>query len=105
MENVKATIDISHFWLQRIPPKDILRLKNRVAHVHISDCDGVHHGDLPPGRGNTPFNEYISAIRDTGFAGAASIELEFPGDPAGMLAWVQEAHAATLGLLNEAGVH
>jgi D-psicose/D-tagatose/L-ribulose 3-epimerase len=105
LENVKATIDISHFWLQRIPPQDILRLKGRVAHVHISDCDGAHHGDLPPGRGNTPLNDYLSAIRDAGFIGAASVELEFPGDPAGMLAWVREAHNATLRLLNEAGVH
>jgi D-psicose/D-tagatose/L-ribulose 3-epimerase len=105
MVNVKATIDISHFWLQRIPPKDIERLKGRVAHVHISDCDGINHGDLPPGRGNTPFSEYLSAIRDTGFVGAASVELEFSEDPGGMLSWVQEAHSQTLRLLKEAGVH
>jgi D-psicose/D-tagatose/L-ribulose 3-epimerase len=103
--NVKATIDISHFWLQRIPPKDIARLKGRVAHVHISDCDGINHGDLPPGRGNTPFNEYLSAIRDTGFVGAASVELEFPEDPADMVSWVEEAHSQTRRLLNVAGVH
>jgi D-psicose/D-tagatose/L-ribulose 3-epimerase len=106
MDNVKATVDISHFWLQRIPPAEIAkRLKGRVSQVHMSDCDGIHHGDLPPGRGNTPFNEYLAAIRDTGFAGAASIELEFSNDPAGMLAWVREAHAGALRLLNEAGVH
>jgi D-psicose/D-tagatose/L-ribulose 3-epimerase len=105
LANVKATIDISHFWLQRIPPKDIGRLKGRVAHVHISDCDGVNHGDLPPGRGNTPFKEYLSAIRDTGFVGAASVELEFPEDPADMLSWIKEAHSSTLRLLNDAGVH
>jgi D-psicose/D-tagatose/L-ribulose 3-epimerase len=105
MTNVKATIDISHFWLQRILPKEIGRLKGRVAHVHISDCDGIHHGDLPPGRGNTPFNEYLSAIRETGFVGAASVELEFSEEPAGMLAWVKEAHSQTLRLLNDAGVH
>lgn len=105
LTNVKATIDISHFWLQRIPPKDIGRLKGRVAHVHISDCDGINHGDLPPGRGNTPFKEYLSAIRDTGFVGAASVELEFPEDPADTLSWVEEAHSYTLQLLNDAGVH
>ena len=105
MANVKATVDISHFWLQRIPPKDIERLKGRVAHVHISDCDGVNHGDLPPGRGNTPFDQYLAAIRDTGFIGTASVELEFPEDPAGMLLWVGEAYSNTLRLLNDAGVH
>ena len=105
MANVKATIDISHFWLQRIPPGEIERLKGRISHVHISDCDGVHHGDLPPGRGNTPFNEYLSAIRDAGFSGAASVELEFPEDPAHMLPWVKDAYSNTLRLLNEAKVH
>lgn len=106
LANVKATVDISHFWLQRIAPGDLARrLNGRVAHVHVSDCDGVHHGDLPPGRGNTPFNDYLAAIRDAGFVGAASIELEFPDDPAAMLPWVKEAHASALRLLKEAGVH
>ncbi len=105
MANVKATIDISHFWLQRIPPREIERLKGRISHVHISDCDGINHGDLPPGRGNTPFNEYLSAIRDAGFIGAASVELEFPEDPSHMLSWVQDAYLNTLRILNEARVH
>ena len=98
--NVKATVDVSHFWLMRISPADLaLRLRNRVAHVNVSDCDGIHHGDMPPGRGNTPFKEYLAAIRDTGFIGAASIELEFPA------AWVEEADGAALQLLKDAAVH
>ena len=55
LDNVKATTDISHLWLTRTPPSQLQRLNGRVAHVHISDCDGTNHGDLPPGRGNTPF--------------------------------------------------
>jgi D-psicose/D-tagatose/L-ribulose 3-epimerase len=106
LANVKATIDISHFWLMRIPPEDVARrLKGRVAHVHISDCDGINHGDMPPGRGNTPFGDYLVAIRETGFVGAASIELEFPPDPKGMAAWVAEAHRTALVLLKQAKVH
>lgn len=106
LANVKATIDISHFWLMRIPPAEVARrLKGRVAHVHMSDCDGTNHGDMPPGRGNTPFADYLAAIRETGFIGAASIELEFPPDPKGMAAWVTEAHGAALQLLRDARVH
>jgi D-psicose/D-tagatose/L-ribulose 3-epimerase len=106
LANVKATIDISHFWLMRIPPVEVAkRLKGRVAHVHVSDCDGTNHGDMPPGRGNTPFADYLAAIRETGFVGAASIELEFPPDPKGMAAWVTEAHGAALQLLKDAQVH
>ena len=60
---------------------------------------------MPPGRGNTPFKEYLVAIRDTGFIGAASIELGFPPDPRGMAAWVEEAHGAALQLLKDVDVH
>ena len=106
LENVKATIDISHMWLTRTPPDEIARrMRGRVAHVHMSDCDGTNHGDLPPGRGTTPFGDYLAAIRDTGFVGAASIELEFPPDPNQMLAWVEEAYGSALELLVGAGVH
>jgi D-psicose/D-tagatose/L-ribulose 3-epimerase len=106
LPNVKATIDISHFWLMRIPPAEVAkRLKGRVGHVHMSDCDGTNHGDMPPGRGNTPFADYLAAIRETGFVGAASIELEFPPDPKGMAAWVAEAHNTALQLLKDAQVH
>jgi len=104
LENVKATVDISHFWLMRIPPAALTRLKGRIAQVHISDCDGLNHGDLPPGRGNTPFGEYLSAIRDAGFAGAASVELEFPPDSRQMREWVAEAYGATLQEMRDVGV-
>ena len=105
LENVKATVDISHFWLMRVPPAALERLNGRIAQVHVSDCDGVNHGDLPPGRGNTPFGEYMSAIRDAGFAGAASVELEFPPDLSRMRDWVAEAYASTLKEMKAVGVH
>lgn len=104
MDNVQATIDISHMWLMRIPPKDLLRFKDRISHVHISDCDGTNHGDLPPGRGNTPFDEYLGAIRETGFVGTASLELEFPINPDQMREWVEEAFLSTRDILADAGV-
>lgn len=104
LENVKATVDVSHFWLMRIPPAALTRLNGRISQVHISDCDGVNHGDLPPGRGNTPFGEYLSAIRDAGFAGAASVELEFPPDSNRMRDWVAEAYSSTLREMRAVGV-
>jgi D-psicose/D-tagatose/L-ribulose 3-epimerase len=104
LDNVKATVDISHFWLMRVPPAALNRLNGRIAQVHVSDCDGVNHGDLPPGRGNTPFKEYLSAIRDAGFAGEAAIELEFPPDAGRMRDWVAEAFASTLSEMRAVGV-
>lgn len=104
LENVKACIDISHLWLTRTPASALERVKGRVSHVHISDCDGVNHGDMPPGRGNTPFTEYLAALREARFAGTVSVELEFPPDPGAMLAWVEEAFGSTAQLLADEGV-
>ena len=57
------------------------------------------------GRGNTPFGEYMAAIRDAGFAGAASVELEFPPDSNQMRDWVAEAYTSTLKEMKAVGVH
>jgi len=105
LENVKASMDISHLWLMRIDPKEVAKLKGQIAHVHLADCDGENHGDLPMGRGNTPFPAYLAAIRDAGYSGAASVELEFPPDPTMMVDWVTEAFREARRLLHEAGVH
>src|SRR5215468_2261170 len=48
---VKANIDVSHLQLSKVAPRELQRLKGKAAHVHLSDCDGNVHGDLPPGRG------------------------------------------------------
>src|SRR3954449_8787993 len=48
---VGANIDISHLCLAGSKPEELRSLKGRAVHVHISDCDGIVHGDLPPGRG------------------------------------------------------
>jgi sugar phosphate isomerase/epimerase len=99
LPNLKAAVDISHLWLMRIPPEEVKRLAGRIAQVHIADCDGEVHGDLPPGRGNTPLHAYLSAIAATGYSGTVSVELEFPQDPRQILAWVEEAFQATQALL------
>jgi sugar phosphate isomerase/epimerase len=48
LPNVKANIDISHLVLADSSPSELKLLKGKAAHVHISDCDGKVHGDLPP---------------------------------------------------------
>ena len=73
---VCANIDISHLHLAKVPPEELRRLRGRAIHVHISDCDGKKHGDLPPGRGVVPFEPYLREIKALGMEGAVSIELE-----------------------------
>ncbi|MBI3922753.1 MAG: sugar phosphate isomerase/epimerase [Armatimonadetes bacterium] len=92
---VKANCDISHLHLVRTPPKEVAKLKGRIGHVHLSDCDGKVHGDLPPGRGITPVKKYLEAIRDTGYNGVVSIELEYSPHPDKIVEWVTEAYRET----------
>ena len=52
---VFANIDVSHLHLAGMRPEELRALAGKAAHVHISDCDGKVHGDLPPGRGVVKF--------------------------------------------------
>jgi sugar phosphate isomerase/epimerase len=103
---VKANLDVSHLVLSDQPASLIADLKGRVAHVHISDCDGKVHGDLPPGRGVVDFAPYLEAIRDLGLDDDAtiSIELEYSPDPDRIVEWVEEAYGATARLMRAAGL-
>jgi sugar phosphate isomerase/epimerase len=92
---VQANIDISHLLLAGEPPEAVRRLKKRTIHVHISDCDGQVHGDLPPGHGVVPFGPYLREIKDLGIDGAISIELEYSPEPEKIVEWVTEAYRAT----------
>jgi sugar phosphate isomerase/epimerase len=102
---VKANLDISHLALAHQQAGQIEQLRGRVAHVHISDCDGTVHGDLPPGRGVVDFPPYLDAIRSLNIPDAAvSIELEYSPDPARIVEWVSEAYERTSALLRAAGL-
>lgn len=102
--NVLANVDISHMHLSKSPPEELRTLKGRVAHVHISDCDGKVHGDMPPGHGVVDFPPYLKEIADLGVTGAVSIELEYAPDPGKIVEWVTESYQATAKLMQEAGL-
>lgn len=92
---VRANCDISHLDLVQTPFDDVAKLKGLIGHVHLSDCDGKVHGDLPPGRGVTPIKEYLRAIQQTGYDGVVSIELEYSPEPERIVEWVEEAYRET----------
>lgn len=96
---VRANLDISHLLLAGVQPEEIRKLTGRIAHVHLSDCDGKVHGDLPPGRGVVPFDDYFSVLRTLDLTGTISIELEFSPEPDQIEAWVREAYDASAELL------
>jgi sugar phosphate isomerase/epimerase len=101
---VRANIDVSHLVLADESPLDVAKLRGKAIHVHISDCDGKVHGDLPPGRGVVKFNPYLQAIKELGIDGSVSIELEYSPDPSKIVEWVEEAYTATDKLMRQVGL-
>lgn len=99
---VRANIDVSHLVLSKTPPEELRKLKGKAIHVHLSDCDGKVHGDLPPGRGVVNFGPYLQEIRALDIPGAVSIELEYSPEPAKIVDWVREAYTATDRLMQAA---
>jgi len=102
-DTVRANCDISHLHLVRTPFEKVAALQGLIEHVHLSDCNGRTHGDLPPGRGVTPIQDYLQAIRDTGYDGVVSIELEYSPEPDRIEAWVAEAYRETDKIMRNLG--
>jgi D-psicose/D-tagatose/L-ribulose 3-epimerase len=100
----RANIDISHLALVHNSADEISKVSGRVAHVHLSDCDGKKHGDLPPGRGTVNFPPYLKALAESGFAGTVSIELEYSPEPNKIVDWVREAYQSTNNMMSALGI-
>lgn len=101
---VRANIDISHLVLSDTGPAELKQLEGRAIHVHLSDCDGKVHGDLPPGRGVVKFAPYLQAIKELKIDGVVSIELEYSPEPARIVEWVEEAYRETARLMDLTGL-
>jgi D-psicose/D-tagatose/L-ribulose 3-epimerase len=102
---VRANVDISHMVLARQPPEALRALRGKIAHVHISDCDGKVHGDLPPGRGVVDFSGYLDMLKSLDVdSGTIAIELEYSPEPDRIADWVREAYESTAALMRAAGL-
>src|SRR5215475_11656902 len=101
---VRANIDISHLVLSDTSAAEVKKLKGKAIHVHLSDCDGKVHGDLPPGRGVVKFGPYLQAIKELNMDGVVSIELEYAPDPKKIVAWVEEAYRETAVRMDQVGL-
>lgn len=101
---VFANIDVSHVVLAGDSPGDILKLKDLAHHVHLSDCDGRVHGDLPPGDGVINFLPYLQAIKQLDMKGVVSIELEYSPEPEKIVEWVRSAYESAADLMKQVGL-
>jgi sugar phosphate isomerase/epimerase len=101
---LRANIDVSHLCLSKVRPEELRRLAGKAIHVHISDCDGKKHGDLPPGRGVVDFLSYLREIKALGIEGSVSLELEYSPEPDKIEDWVAEAYCETDRLMQAVGL-
>jgi sugar phosphate isomerase/epimerase len=102
-QTVRANCDISHLYLMQQPPEAIERLGDRIAHVHLSDCNGHVHGDLPPGRGVVPIFDYLRALHAIGYDQTVSIELEYSPEPDYIMQWVDLSYRVTANMMRDLG--
>lgn len=100
----RANVDISHLALAHNTAPELRKLAGRISHVHLSDCNGKTHGDLPPGRGTVNFPPYLSALAESGFDGTVSIELEYSPEPGKIVDWVREAYQSTSNMMSALGI-
>ncbi len=74
-ERVGVCIDLAHAHLQETVQGAVRAAGSRLIHVHASDNHGSQDDHLVPGKGSIPWERAVSALRETGFRGAFTIEL------------------------------
>jgi len=69
LSDVRVVADLFHVMLEGESFETVHRLAPRVGHIHVADTDR-----RPPGQGDWPLAEFLTALRDGGCAGHVSIE-------------------------------
>ncbi len=72
-----VNLDPSHmFPCGDLPQVAVYMLGGRVFHTHFSDNDGHSNAHWRPGKGKIDWSATLTALRDVGYQGVLSIELE-----------------------------
>ncbi len=72
-----VNLDPSHlFPCGELPQMAVYQLGDRVFHTHFSDNDGQTNAHWRPGKGKIDWAATLTALRDVGYDGVISIELE-----------------------------
>ena len=66
----------TRFRWATIPNITVYRLGKNIIHLHVSDNDGVTNVHWRPGMGKIDWVAMFQALKDIGFNGTVSIELE-----------------------------
>src|SRR5262245_51987577 len=112
-DNLGMTLDPAHLFPHgEIPHYTAYILGSKVFHTHFSDNDGQSNAHWRPGKGKVDWSAVLRALRDVGYDGVLSLELEdVPGAgkrdrPSGpeLDRELRRAVAYLSGLADEAGI-
>jgi L-ribulose-5-phosphate 3-epimerase len=94
-DSVKVNYDTGNVWhyTGERAEDDLPLIVDRLAHVHLKDTrGGVGVWDFPAlGEGDVDFRRILQILRDAGYEGPLSVEIEFQGEPWPPLAEVTDA--------------
>jgi sugar phosphate isomerase/epimerase len=62
-------------------PWSVYKLRGHIRHVHLRDHDGMLCSRLPPGMGIIDWNGFIRSLKEVGFKGTLSFELNNLSSP------------------------
>ncbi len=98
-DSIKVNYDTANveFYSGQKAVDDLPKITPYLAHVHLKDTTGGKgNWDFPAiGNGVVDFARVLAILRDAGYAGPFSVELEFRGEPWPPLAEVNEAMRAS----------
>jgi sugar phosphate isomerase/epimerase len=107
-DSVKVNYDTANveFYSGNRATDDLPKITGELAHVHLKDTTGGKgNWNFPAvGDGTVDFAQVLSILRDAGYSGPYSVEIEFQGEPWPSLDDVNAAmrrsydHLSTLGL-------
>ena len=82
-KNFGIQMDTAHLMNQHIDIETTVYMlgADNIFNVHAKDSDGMGRGNLPCGTGLVDYTAVIRALRDVGYAGNISIEVEFTDNP------------------------
>lgn len=82
-DNFGIQLDTAHLMNQRIDPETAIYMLGgkKILNVHFKDTDGLTRGNLPAGCGICDYTAILNALKNVGYEGSVSIEVEFTDNP------------------------
>lgn len=82
--NFGIQLDTAHLMNQHLDIETALFMlgAEHIVHVHFKDSDGLTRGNLPAGCGLVDYTRVFQVLKEIGYRGRGSVEVEFTDNPA-----------------------